>query len=118
MLKIWLPIIALATWLCLPIGPAQATLTQCPAGTIEGVGFTGCNVLFTANADGTFSTTEDTSQGVFPDFDDQYVGFQNSSSNPISAIVIDGGPISLFAFDADGPNSNGNSAQFCPSAGS
>lgn len=120
MLKLSLPLIAALAYLCLSAGPARATLTQCPAGTIAGVAFTGCNTLFVENLDGSFSTSIDSTQAQFNDGDDQYVGFQNNSTHSVAALKIDGGTIQLFAFDQDGPNSipDNEFAGFCPTFGS
>ncbi len=88
--------------LCSVCGLSAATLTQCPAASVAGTPYTGCNFLITENASGTFTTTVDTSQPFFGG-EDNYAGFQNNTAHPVSSLVINGNGTTLFAFDGDGP---------------
>lgn len=81
---------------------SAATLTQCPAGSVSGSAYTGCNFLITQNADNTYTTTVDTTQPFFGG-EDNYGGFQNNTSHSVSSLVINGNGTPLFGFDGDGP---------------
>lgn len=108
----------LAFTLLVPAGAMQgAPLTQCPATTVSGVTYTGCNFLITANSDGSFTSVLDPSQ-PFISGEDNYAGFQNNTSHPIASILIDGSGITIFALDRDGPSSAPSSRGFCPGVGS
>jgi uncharacterized protein (TIGR03437 family) len=113
--------------LVLGLVPAMnAQFNQCPPSPktdFDGFTFTGCLSLIIANADGTFTVKEDTSQPTndagHGERDDALIGFQNNSGAPISAIRIAGCESSLdftacFAFD--GSNSLVNNNVFCPVA--
>lgn len=81
---------------------SAATLTQCPAGSIAGSAYTGCNFLITQNANNTYTTTVDTTQPFFGG-EDNYGGFQNNTTHTVSSLVINGNGTALFGFDGDGP---------------
>ena len=81
---------------------SAATLTQCPAGSISGSAYTGCNFLITQNADNSYTTSVDTTQPFFGG-EDNYGGFQNNTSHSVSSVVINGHGTLLFGFDGDGP---------------
>ncbi len=81
---------------------SAAPLTACPAGNIGGSNYTGCNFLITQNSDGTYTTTVDTSQPFFGG-EDNYAGFQNNTSSPVSSLTINGQGTLIFGFDGDGP---------------
>jgi hypothetical protein len=74
--------------------------SQCPTvGSANG-----CNILITANPDGTFTNAVDPSLQPFDAIDDQLVGFQNNSPSSISSLTLTGSNLSnpIFGFDGDG----------------
>ncbi len=84
------------------LGMSAATLTECPAATIAGSVYAGCNFAISANSDGSFSTAVDTTQPFFGG-EDNYAGFTNKTSHAISSLTIDGQGVAIFGFDGDGP---------------
>jgi hypothetical protein len=113
MIKWALPVVAAFACSHLPNGTAAATtLTQCPAEILKGATYTGCNFLISENPGDTFVTSTDDNQPFFSG-EDSFVGFQNNTNHPVTAITLDGGVDDLFAFDDDGPASNSTSATFC-----
>ncbi len=85
------------------VKPASAIVfTQCPA-----VGnATGCNLLITANANGSFSTAvaSNPTQPPYDGSDDQLVGVQNNSILALTSLTLTGSGI--FAFEV-GPSGDG-----------
>lgn len=112
--------------LTLALVPAlNAQFTQCPPTPktdFDGYTFSGCGSLILANADGTFTIKQDSSQpsndSGFGERDDSLIGFQNNTSLPISAIRITGCQSTLdftacFTFDGSGQVQN-NNINLCP----
>ena len=102
--------------LILGLAPAMnAQFNQCPASPktdFDGFTYGGCLSLITANADGTFTIKQDTSQpnndAGHGELGDALIGFQNNSGAPIGAIRISGCESSVdftacFAFDTSNP---------------
>ncbi|MDQ2710814.1 MAG: PEP-CTERM sorting domain-containing protein [Acidobacteriota bacterium] len=83
-------------------GMSAATLTECPAATIAGSVYTGCNFAISANSDGSYSTGVDMTQPFFGG-EDNYAGFINNTSHAISSLTINGQGVAIFEFDGDGP---------------
>jgi len=82
------------------VGSASPAFSQCPKiGSANG-----CNVLITANLDGTFTKAVDSSQPAIDGGDDQLIGFQNNSATNISSLTLNGSDVSnpIFDFDEDG----------------
>ena len=84
-------------WSVLFFGVVSTTsaqpFTQCPAApktNFENFTFSGCVSLIIANADGSFTIKEDSSQPTndagHAEQDDALIGFQNNSGSPVSAI--------------------------------
>jgi hypothetical protein len=91
----------LVTGCCLGLS-AATTLTECPANTVAGSAYTGCNFAIIANSNGTFTTLVDTTQPFFGG-EDNYAGFLNNTSHTISSVNINGQGTAIFGFDGDGP---------------
>jgi len=89
----------------LSAGVAQAVpLTQCPPVGAA----TSCAVLYTFNADGSVSTTVDSSIASTDSIEDTLAGVLNLSGHTISSITLSGvgiNGIPLFSFDGDGGSS-------------
>ncbi len=78
----------------------SSVFSQCPkVGSANG-----CDILITANPDGTFTKAVDSSQPAIDGFDDQLVGLQNNSPITISSVMLTGSNPSnpIFGFDGDG----------------
>ena len=82
------------------VASASPGFSQCPkVGSANS-----CNVLITANPDGTFTKAVDSSQPGIDGGDDQLIGFQNNSPSIISSLPLTGSNLSnpIFDFDGDG----------------
>lgn len=91
---------------CLAVGllaPAVALAgTVCPVVTGSGItGTTGCDTLLTVNANGSLSITFP-SLAPYDGSDDNLVGIINNSSSPVTAVSLNGGANTIFAFEGDG----------------
>lgn len=90
------------------IGSAAAIpFSQCPA-----VGFaTSCAVLYTFNADGSVSTSVDSSISSTDGIEDTLAGVQNNSGHNINSLTLSGigiNSLGVFDFDIDGGSSIAN----------
>ena len=76
--------------------PPTPPFAQCPT-----VGYdTSCSVLFTVNANGSVTTSTDSSQGPLEGSDDTLVGVQNNSAGFLKSLTLAGSDI--FGFEGDG----------------
>lgn len=83
--------------------PAQAAsggppYTQCPAVNYS----PSCQILLTAQPDGSITVDQDGSVGQYDGGDDTLVGVVNRSSVPVEAITVSGPGSNLAGFDYDG----------------
>jgi len=76
---------------------AATTIPVCPAAGAD----TGCEVLFTRNADGSFTTAPLSGEGPYDAVEDTLYGIINNGPDPLFAVTLSGIP-GLFGFDGDG----------------
>lgn len=84
-------------------GPARAAVSGPPYSQCPAVHYSpSCQILLTAQRDGSISVDQDGTVGQYDGGDDTLVGIVNSSAVPVDAITVSGVGSNLAGFDYDG----------------
>src|ERR1017187_9873406 len=91
------PLMLLALAACIPASAQAPPFNQCPHVGLS----TGCAYLVVV-MDGASNVLSDASQPPYDGVDDTLVGVQNSSSNSIASLPLNGSGMAILAFNGSG----------------
>lgn len=80
------------------VSAQAATIGNCP---VVGAA-TSCAVVYTFNADGSVTTTTDSTIQSTDGIEDTLVGVVNNSGKTLDSFTLNGGSLDIFGFDGDG----------------